>query len=218
MLAPEWRSSTIKFILTSFEALLPLVVLLNAAVLLFIDIIFFQNCVDRVLNGMQRISLGTRRLLISIQELRDEVKNIVELQLWIQLFNLGRHFNMFGYKIYCITMTIFFTSIGIYSMHYSLFYAIMYLGISFELTTAYVTIFDKAFAAPASIQKFKRKILITAKLMCSRDAPFICRRIRAIPNIGFLVGDFNKLERASTPNFIIFVVLNTVRVLIAFKH
>ncbi|CAG7728959.1 unnamed protein product [Allacma fusca] len=164
------------------------------------------------------MSLGKRRLLISVQELRDEVKNIVELQLWIQLFNLGRRFNMFAFKIYCITMTIFFASIGVYRIHYSLFDAIMYLGISFQLTTAYVTIFDKAFAAPANIQKFKRKILITAKLMCFRDAPLICRRIRAIPNIGFLVGDFNKLERASSPNFIIFVVLNTVRVLISLKH
>ena len=46
----------------------------------------------------------------------------------------------------------------------------------------------------------------------------LVRRVKSVPPVGIRVGQFHTLERASTPNFIGFVVENIVTVLVMMRE
>jgi hypothetical protein len=50
-----------------------------------------------------------------------------------------------------------------------------------------------------------------------REVSIIVREVASVRAVGIRVGDFRQLERQSTPNFILFVVFNTGRMLVTFK-
>ena len=96
----------------------------------------------------------------------------------------------------------------------------MYLITAFDLGGTFPALFDKGFAIPREIGRLKRVVL---SMKASRNCRgrflhgYIAKLFKSIPNQGIKVGSFHQLERMSTLNFLGFVAVNVVRVLMFLK-
>ena len=143
------------------------------------------------------------------------------LQLLIQIYNQSYSYMHFNEKIFSLTTMIVNVSFGILLLRQDSHLATQYLFFGIECAGIYCVMFQKAFAIPRIIRKFKGKVGSVAKTNGAID-PFmkteILKWVRSVPPVAIKVGSFHTFERMSTPSFLAFGMKNIVRILIAFRN
>ncbi|CAG7667499.1 unnamed protein product [Allacma fusca] len=217
MMSSQWQTPFFLHFFIILESVILATILAGQSLIVFMLLLFFQRCNTNVSNGLASLSLRIGRHFISSRDLWRAYRDVRELQTWLHLFNSAFRYNIFTAKFFCVTISIVYVSFGVITFYSKALYPI-YLLIGVEMVAVYVVLFDKAFIIPSGINKYKRKILSVASILCKQHEAMIRRKVISIPVVGFHIGQFHLLERASSPNFLRFVSINTMRVLIACKQ
>ena len=98
----------------------------------------------------------------------------------------------------------------------------MYCVLFANFTLDYVLIYGRAFRTQAlskqavSAAVAKIGAAKTSKILRPTQHKVLLRQFMSIPSLGIQVGNFQSLERTSTPTFLDFVFRNIVNILVAF--
>jgi hypothetical protein len=144
----------------------------------------------------------------------------------MQLFNQKNADIVLFMKIACNTTAISsaFFAIRHFPSHRIL--AILCLLLVLDALVIFIGLYNSTFSIPQDFKKTKKQLIIGARRLLVRRqreldiekaALMIVREVASVRPLGVKVGDFRQLERQSTPNFVMFVLFNTGRVLVTFK-
>jgi hypothetical protein len=101
-----------------------------------------------------------------------------------------------------------------------------------DVTFIYIGLYNSTFSIPQNFFKTRKRVLIGSKLLAlrraeaearagaegvEREASIIARQMVSVRPVGIKMGGFRQLERQSTPNFVMFVLFNTGRLLVTLK-
>ena len=147
-----------------------------------------------------------------------DLTHLRSLQLYLQLFNVANCYMIFLLKLVCLVLSIFngYAVIAHRSQHPVLF-GIVYSVLTFDPLILYTVVYDKAFKTPSQFAQAVRRMLLGlpdgTSIVTNK---FIQRRLKSVPKLGIKVGEFHTLERTSTPDFVGFVAVNIVNMLVAY--
>ena len=169
----------------------------------------------------------SRDIRREILVLRQILKEMKELALFIEIFNHCFPPCIFALKLMCLGGAILFYFFTIRHFQDFPFLALFTGYIAVLLTLVYGILYQKAFSIPEKMELLKNGFLNSAQKSTSTTtlddkSPRILsemnREIRGIRNVGVKVGSFHTLERESTPNFVDFVLRNVVSLLVTFPR
>lgn len=155
-----------------------------------------------------------RRKYTSTEAMKD-VKRLRNLQLHLQFFNEAHCYIIFVLKLICISLCIIngYAAIAHFSEHPVL--GIMYCVVSVNVSILYTVVYDKAFGVKIRFGQTAKCMLLRLQ-QHGNGKTVAVRFLKSISLVGIKVGEFHMLERASTPIFIDYVVINIVNMLMAY--
>ena len=153
---------------------------------------------------------------LNISRVNEECKTGRMLELSLKLFNLVYQDIIFVSKLHLLTVSTASWYFGIRLFWTRPLNSAIYNLIGAYLTLLFLVLYDKAFSIPEKMGQFKQEILVlSSQLPFSLERHFMSRRIKSIPIVGIRVGNFNTMERQSTPIFIDFITRSICTLLIA---
>lgn len=120
---------------------------------------------------------------------------------------------IFTWKLLSITVCILsgYSAVAHFEEHP--IFGVVYYFMLIDVTFIYTVIYEKAFKIPQLFDQARAYALLHRRGK-RRDA--FRREILSIPSTGIQVGNFHKMERASTLVFVHFVLTNIVSMLVAY--
>ena len=122
------------------------------------------------------------------------------------------------WKLLCIASCIFSGYAVIAHLKEYPIFGIMYVFIFFDLSLAYLFVYEKAFQVPAHLARVKSLLKACAVRYRNKgERKLLTSQVNSIPEVGIKVGEFHVMERTSTPVFLHYVLTNIVSMLVAFQ-
>ena len=154
--------------------------------------------------------------------IRSEVRRCREIQLAISMFNETYSAAVYSYKLMALGMVIpglgFALKFNITNPLISLNNALYGIYVSFFYTLVY----DKAFQIPVRLDKVNKRILATAtKISAGFEGAFgkeVKLAVRSVPTTGIRVGNFEYMQRQSTPTTVDFIGSRTCSLLLTLNE
>ncbi|CAG7734454.1 unnamed protein product [Allacma fusca] len=213
-----WESNWLLYTSILVEVLLMFLLANICSFSSFLVLMFLERCTEQI--RKQSWILGTRRFGVSRPEnkIRIAYRHCRQLQLTIQLFNLGFSYGIFLLKIHSIATSIVMYSFAILLSKSSLILTAIYFTTGIQCSLLFSIMFQKAFSIPVGILACKRRMLNWIKVFTTdQTEQYYYRSVRSIYDVGINVGSFHKFQRVSTPVFLDYVIKFSARVLIAFS-
>ncbi|CAG7726081.1 unnamed protein product, partial [Allacma fusca] len=206
-LMPNWQTPLVLFAFIVLETFWLAQAMNCASLMGFFGIATIGDIQHKGEEGIQRLQMKKDQLWIPARRLQEETQNCRCLVLRIQLFNYIFANTLYLVKLVFITVTIISISFSIRAIHASesILPPIVYLVIGIELVLFYVVIMETAFSVPELVRRYKFKIVHVSRVLHVNDSSGLTRSASSLYVQGFKMAMFTTLERASTPNFVIFV-------------
>ena len=150
--------------------------------------------------------------------IRGTCKALRRLHLYINLLNIVNRHLIFTWKLLSIGIAIISGYAAIAHFGEYPIFGIMYYVMLFDMMLIYPTLYGQTFKIPALMTKAKALLVVrSGRLREKAQGRLLRREVMSIPSVGIKVGDFQVLERATTPIFLHYVVTNIVSMLVALK-
>lgn len=177
--------------------------------------ILFQTKVNKVLESLiQRAKRNGRRTVYA--EANWIFGKVREVQLVVNMFNIGHRYVIYCTKLFCITCaTVNGYGLIAHGGAGNLVYTLLTFTMFVDMLFLYAFVYEKAFGIPEGLDSVKRALGSSIQgIGVVRGRKILRRQVRSVPIVGFKVGDFHMLERESTPIFIQYIVTNIVNLLV----
>jgi hypothetical protein len=161
-----------------------------------------------------------------MKRLTNASRKLRKLQHLIQLFNLSNAFIVLFIKVAADSLAIISVFLAIRISFPHPLVTIFCLAFAADAILVFIGLYNSTFAIPQDFKRTKKRIRLACKLLALRrrgavdeetGASIIVREVASVRAVGIKVGDFRHLERQSTPNFLMFVLFNTGRLLVTLK-
>lgn len=149
------------------------------------------------------------------------LKAIRRIQLDVSAFNSSQKYLVFAAKISltgCVTLA------GFAAVHFFASRGLLALCngiIAVQGFIVFTVLYDKGFSVPRSMAKLKNSLLWELKMSSSisrREKKRLGQEIRSVGTVAVLVGDFHRLQRISTPIFVVTSAKYAVRLLMIVRR
>ncbi|CAG7717447.1 unnamed protein product [Allacma fusca] len=143
-------------------------------------------------------------------------RRLREVQIYIQTFNMTVKGPLAISKFFCLSASI---SLGFYGFKYfksNWILALIFLSVFTIGVCLYPIVNERAFAIPGMITEYKRTICLVALKLPPHQRKVIVKSVHSVKSLGIKVGNFMELDRLSAPEFLHFVAMKIVDLLVGF--
>ena len=131
---------------------------------------------------------------------------------------VDRH-HIFTAKLVCVGSCIVCGYAAIAHFEDQPVFGTMYSAILINCALIYCLIYGNAFRNCALFERVKGALRLCASANGRKiERKMIMAQIESIPAVGIQVGDFQMMEKTSTPIFLHYVLINVVSMLVAYKY
>ncbi|CAG7723525.1 unnamed protein product [Allacma fusca] len=183
---------------------------------LFVKLSFFLTFNARIDSLQQSIRSTLRESIL--KKFEEAFKCCRELQLLILLFNHCNSSLIFGYKLFCLNISIvsIYLALRLFPVHPLISSCCLYIGV--YTMVGFVIIYDKAFVIPQKVEDVKAEMIVALKSNCDMgllDRIRLEKQLRSIRDVGVKCGNFSTLERYSSLVFLHFVITSIASLLVS---